>query len=99
MARPAPWLRSRPCAARKIAKTLRVETLESRVVPAYTPTGLEQLFTDRPDYSPEETVLLTGTGFDPVANLLIEIVRPDGSIVIGTAARAMLDSDAANTAV
>jgi len=41
------------------------------------------LTTDKADYAPEETVIITGTGFAPNAVYVIEVVRPDGSIVLG----------------
>jgi hypothetical protein len=41
------------------------------------------LSTDKEDYGPEETVIITGTGFAPNAIYTIVVVRPDGSIVLG----------------
>ena len=41
------------------------------------------LSTDKEDYSPEETVIISGTGFAPNAVYTIQVIRPDGSIVIG----------------
>jgi len=41
------------------------------------------LSTDKADYSPEEIVLISGTGFLPNAVYTIVVTRPDGSIVIG----------------
>jgi hypothetical protein len=41
------------------------------------------LSTDKEDYHPEETVILTGTGFAPNAIYTIAVTRPDGSVVIG----------------
>ena len=41
------------------------------------------LSTDKGDYAPEETVVITGAGFLPNAVYTIVVTRPDGSIVIG----------------
>jgi hypothetical protein len=41
------------------------------------------LSTDKEDYRPEETVIITGTGFAPNAIYTIAVTRPDGSVVIG----------------
>jgi uncharacterized surface anchored protein len=41
------------------------------------------LSTDKEDYHPEETVVITGTGFVPNAIYTIAVTRPDGSVVIG----------------
>ncbi len=41
------------------------------------------LSTDKGDYAPEETVVITGTGFLPNAVYMIVVTRPDGSVVIG----------------
>lgn len=46
---------------------------------ALTPT----LATDKPDYSPGETVHITGTGYDANTAYDIPVRRPDGSIVKG----------------
>ena len=39
--------------------------------------------TDKADYSPEQTVIVTGAGFDAGAQLMVRVTRPDGSIVTG----------------
>ncbi len=39
--------------------------------------------TDKPDYAPSETVVITGAGFGPGDVLDVVVTRPDGSIVIG----------------
>ena len=36
--------------------------------------------TDKADYAPEETVLISGSGFNPSTALTIEIKRPDGAV-------------------
>ena len=41
------------------------------------------LTTDKDDYNPGETVVITGTGFLPNTEYTIVVVRPDGSIVLG----------------
>jgi len=41
--------------------------------------------TDKPDYAPQETVVITGTGFGPGDSLDVVVIRPDGSIVTGDA--------------
>lgn len=37
--------------------------------------------TDKADYAPEEIVVITGGGFIPSSSVLVEVTRPDGSIV------------------
>ena len=39
--------------------------------------------TDKVDYAPEETVLITGSGFNSFTYYDIPVIRPDGSIVVG----------------
>lgn len=57
---------------------------ESDINPDQTPIVLNpELDTDKEDYSPEETVIITGTGFAPNAIYTIVVTRPDGSVVIG----------------
>ena len=41
------------------------------------------LFTDKPDYRPEEMVTITGSGFLPNTRYALPVIRPDGSIVKG----------------
>jgi hypothetical protein len=48
-----------------------------------SPTGTEHVTTDKPDYAPEETVHMTGSGFAPSCVVRIEVTRPDGSVVKG----------------
>ena len=51
--------------------------------PACTATGLETVATDKGDYSPEETVHITGGGYAASCNVVVRVTRPDGSIVVG----------------
>src|SRR5207253_8045648 len=46
-------------------------------------TGLETVQTDKPDYRPEETVHITGTGYQPLCDVTVRVTRPDGSIITG----------------
>jgi len=41
------------------------------------------LVTDKADYAPEETVLVTGSGFTAGATYAIPVIRPDGTVVKG----------------
>ena len=41
------------------------------------------IWTDKPNYSSFETVLIGGSGFDPYVDYDIPVIRPDGSIVRG----------------
>ena len=41
------------------------------------------LATDKPDYHPEETVHITGSGYDAGAAYAVPVMRPDGSMVRG----------------
>jgi hypothetical protein len=36
------------------------------------------IWTDKSDYSPEETVLISGSGFNPFSTVNIQVTRPDG---------------------
>ncbi len=45
--------------------------------------GTPQVTTDKADYAPFETAIITGTGFEPYALLDIPVIRPDGTIVKG----------------
>jgi hypothetical protein len=52
-------------------------------VPVSTSVPVPILSTDKADYSSEEIVPISGTGFLPNAIYTIVVTRPDGSIVIG----------------
>jgi len=41
------------------------------------------IWTDKPDYTPGETVHIEGSGFAPGEPLRIKVIRPDGSVVTG----------------
>ncbi|MEM4663074.1 MAG: hypothetical protein QXM75_03560, partial [Candidatus Diapherotrites archaeon] len=41
------------------------------------------VWTDKDDYSPGEIVIISGSGFEPNAELLVKVIRPDGSVVTG----------------
>ncbi|MGQ9676482.1 MAG: DUF11 domain-containing protein, partial [Chloroflexota bacterium] len=45
--------------------------------------GSPSVTTDKPDYSPYETAIISGTGFEPYALLDIPVIQPDGTIVKG----------------
>ncbi len=45
--------------------------------------GLETIQTDKADYAPEETVHMTGTGYAPACDVVVQVTRPNGSIVKG----------------
>ena len=55
-----------------LRKLLCVEVLEGRVVPSAT------LLTDKLDYSPGETALIRGSGFDLGETINLRVVRTDG---------------------
>jgi len=48
-----------------------------------TTTGSYNVCTDKEDYSPEQTVHITGTGFTPDTQYSVRVTRPDSSIVTG----------------
>ena len=52
-------------------------------VPFLIPDSLPTLTTDQTDYAPEQTVNVSGTGFDPSADYAIPVMRPDGTMVHG----------------
>ncbi|MCX8190426.1 MAG: hypothetical protein N3F05_04345 [Candidatus Diapherotrites archaeon] len=41
------------------------------------------VWTDKEDYAPGETVIIYGSGFEPNAEVLVKVIRPDGSVVSG----------------
>ncbi|HEY4695665.1 MAG TPA: immunoglobulin-like domain-containing protein, partial [Candidatus Hydromicrobium sp.] len=75
-------------AAAEVVRTVSV--VEAAIVeppieepPFGDPVTSPVLSTDKGDYAPEETVVITGTGFLPNAVYTIIVTRPDGSVVIG----------------
>lgn len=48
-----------------------------------TTTGSYQVCTDQADYSPTQTVHISGFGFAPDSSYLIKVTRPDGTVVTG----------------
>ena len=50
---------------------------------ACPPTGNETVSTDKADYAPGEVVLITGTGYAAACDVVVQVTRPDGSIVLG----------------
>jgi hypothetical protein len=50
--------------------------------PQQEPTATPTVVTDKPDYSPEETVIITGSGFTPYEWYDIPVIRPNGDIVV-----------------
>jgi hypothetical protein len=50
---------------------------------AVTAQGNPSIWTDKADYAPEETVHVSGSGFDHDTSLTIKVTRPDGSVVTG----------------
>jgi hypothetical protein len=45
--------------------------------------GTESIATDKADYSPGETVHMTGRGYAPSCLVKVKVIRPDGSVVRG----------------
>ncbi len=50
--------------------------------PSPTPQG-PTVTTDKPDYTPGETVIITGKGFAPSTSYDVPVTRPNGSVVVG----------------
>src|SRR5687767_11633202 len=46
-------------------------------------TGNEAVATDKEDYKPSETVIVTGTGYAPECDVVVKITRPNGTVVVG----------------
>ncbi|HEY4695667.1 MAG TPA: SpaA isopeptide-forming pilin-related protein [Candidatus Hydromicrobium sp.] len=68
------------------AEVIRVVNVVEQIVEEtliVNPITNPVLSTDKADYAPEETVIITGTGFLPNAVYTIVVTRPDGSVVIG----------------
>ena len=55
----------------------------ARVLEDLTGAPSPTLTTDKADYSPEETVAIAGTAFDPGQTYDMVVIRPDGSIIRG----------------
>jgi hypothetical protein len=51
--------------------------------PACAPTGAETVATDKARYPTEDLVRVSGTGYAPGCEVIVRIVRPDGSVVTG----------------
>src|SRR3990170_4591607 len=47
---------------------------------AFGATGNEQIWTDKPDYAPGETVTIAGSGFESILPVTIKITAPDSSV-------------------
>src|SRR3990170_3267058 len=47
---------------------------------AFGATGNEQIWTDKPDYAPGETVTISGSGFESILPVTIKITAPDTSV-------------------
>src|SRR4030042_2173566 len=45
--------------------------------------GVYKVCTEIDDYTPESTVFMKGSGFNPDASLTVKVTRPDGSVVTG----------------
>ena len=61
-----------------------VDPVPAPVVPVpCTARGSETVTSDRLDYAPEETVLISGTGFRAGCEIVVRVTRPDGSVVVG----------------
>ena len=50
---------------------------------ACLPTGLENVTTDQRSYDPGSTVHIAGMGYAPNCDVVIQVTRPDGSVVTG----------------
>ncbi|MEM5855046.1 MAG: hypothetical protein QXX07_03335 [Candidatus Aenigmatarchaeota archaeon] len=48
------------------------------VLPVLAPEGETRIWTDKLEYSPEETVLISGSGFNSGSTISINVTRPDG---------------------
>src|SRR5919109_4525346 len=48
-----------------------------------TPTGNETVTTDKPDYPPESSVHISGSGYAAGCQVTVKVTRPDGSVVLG----------------
>src|SRR5918992_3731445 len=51
--------------------------------PACAPTGAETVTTDKPRYPTEALVQVSGAGYAPGCDVIVRVVRPDGSVVTG----------------
>ena len=51
--------------------------------PACVQTGNETIATDQADYSPEQTVHMTGAGYAASCDVVVKVTRPNGSVVVG----------------
>ena len=56
------------------------------ILPVATPAmaqSIPSVSTDKEDYTPGETVIISGSGFEGNVTLVVRVTRPDGSIVTG----------------
>src|SRR4029453_10727776 len=51
--------------------------------PICAQTGGEAVITDEPSYPSGSTVHISGTGYAPDCYVIVQVVRPDGSVVTG----------------
>jgi hypothetical protein len=72
----------------KNKKAIGIIIVLATILLASTPVLIGQastavIWTDKPDYSPGETVTISGSGFNPIANIEITVVRPDEAVDTG----------------
>jgi hypothetical protein len=69
----------------KITITFVMSIAMLMLLAAFTATivkaeGTPQILTDKPDYSPGETVIIYGTGFAPGVPITVNVTRPNGHV-------------------
>lgn len=52
-------------------------------LPAVAQTAPPSVWTDKEDYAPGETVMISGSGFPANTDLVVRVTRPDGSVITG----------------
>src|SRR4029453_1173288 len=58
-------------------------TAHASGTPICAQTGAEAVITDEPSYPSGSTVHISGTGYAPDCYVIVQVVRPDGSVVTG----------------
>ena len=65
-----------------LALVLALGMISIFMIPAIGDTS-PRVWTDKADYAPGDTVVISGSGFAANVDLLVRVTRPDGSVIKG----------------
>jgi len=72
---------------KKVLLPIVLLVLALGIIPVFLMSAYGQsaasVWTDKDDYAPKETVIISGSGFDANIDLLVRVTRPDGSVITG----------------